>query len=145
MNSKRKRVLILAVVALFSTAIAVILLYRPKRDFVIEVEGPPNHSFDAVFIVDGRRQTQTTTLPTAFRFRARFVSYRVSPSDKTGDILISGRMYTKDGWGSISCGPAWSVGGKISCPNVLGIWSGDVGVMTYEKDAPGHDVTHPLR
>jgi hypothetical protein len=144
MNSKRKQVLILASVALCITAIAMILLYRPKRDFVIEVEGPPDRNFDAVFIVDGRRQTQPATLPATFHFRARFVSYRVSPSDKTGDSVINGRMYTKDGWRDISCGPAWSVGGMISCPNVLGIWSGDVGVMTYEKDAPGHDVTHPL-
>ena len=123
---------------------AIVLLYRPKRHFVIEVEGPANRKFDAVFLVDKRRETQTVTLPQTFRFHARFVSYRVTPSDKAGDDEITGRMFTEDGWRDVSCGPAWSVGGKISCPNALGIWSGGVGVMTYEKDAPGHDVTHPL-
>ena len=144
MTSKGKRLLILASVALCITVIAVIVLYRPKRNIVIEVEGPPNRSFDAVFIVDGRRQTQTVTLPNTFQFRARFVSYRVTPSDKTGDNVITGRMYTKDGWADLSC-EGWGVGGQISCPNVLGIWFGGVGHMTYGKDDPGPEVTHPLQ
>ena len=144
MKSKRNRIVILALVASCITAIAATLLYRPKRDIVIEVGGPANRNFDAVFIVDGRRQTQTVTLPTTFQFQARFVSYRVSPSDKAGDDVITGHMYTKDGWGDVSC-EGWGVGGQISCPNVLGFWFGGIGHMTYAKDDPGPDVTHPLQ
>lgn len=144
MKPKRKRILILTFVALCITAVAATLLYRPKRNFVIEVEGPPNRNFDAVFIVDGRRQTQTVTLPNTFQFQALDVSYRVTPLDTAGDNEITGHMYTKDGWGDVSC-TAWSVGGQISCPNALGIWFGGVGVMTYGKNDPGHDVTHPLQ
>lgn len=148
MKLKRNGVLIIAAVALGIAVITAILLYPPpKRNMVIEVDGPPNRNFNAVFIVDGQRQTQTVTLPHTFQFQARKFSYRVTPVDKAGDVKITGRMYTKDGWADVSC-EGWGVGGEISVPNLLGNLFGEVGRvghMSYDKDDPGPEVTHPLQ
>ena len=141
MKMKRKRILIIASVAICITVTAAITLYRPKRNIVIEVEGPPNRNFDAVFVVDGRRQTQTVTLPKTFTFYARDVSYRVNPLDKDADNEMTGHIYTDDGFADGSC-TGWSVGAHVSCSNVLGNhWLGGIVIITYNKDAPGPEVT----
>ena len=109
MIMKRKRVVIIASVAVFMA----IALYRPKRNFVIEVEGPPNRNFDAVFVLDGQRQTETVTLPATFTFHAREVAYDVAPSDPVTDHQISGHMYLENESIDFAC-EARSVGGFIS-------------------------------
>ena len=83
--------------------IAVITLYRPMRHIVIEVEGPASRNYEAVLIVDGQRQMQTVTLPKTFRFYAREVSYRVTPSDTSADNEMSGHMYIQDKSVDFSC------------------------------------------
>jgi len=141
MKSSHKRILILAFVAAGIAVAAVVLLYRPKRAIVIEVQGPTNRAFDAVLIVDGQRHNEEVTLPKAFSFYARKVSYRVTPLDTAVDIHLTGRMYTDDGFADGSC-TGWSVGGHIECSTVLGIWFGGVWPTTYTIDSPGPDVTH---
>lgn len=82
MKSKRKRILIIASVI---AVIATVVLYRPKRTIVIDVKGTSDQNFDAFFVVDGREQRQTVTLPKTFTFYARNLRYRVTPLD-TDDL-----------------------------------------------------------
>lgn len=140
MKSNRKRILIIASVAICIAVLAAVTLYRPKRTIVIEVEGPPNRNFDAVLVVDSQRHTQTVTLPKTFKFYARDVSYRVNPVDTDADNEITGRIYTGDGFADGSC-TGWSVGARVSCSNVLGIWLGGIVIITYDRDSPGPEVT----
>ena len=117
-------------------------MYRPHRTFVIEVEGASDRDFDAVFVVDGRRETRRVALPCTFKFHAREVSYRVTPSNTSVDNEMSGHMYTADK--SIDfCVTGWSVGGHITSPKFFGVGSGDFKAMTYSKDGPGPEVTTP--
>jgi hypothetical protein len=103
MNSKRKRILIIASVAICIAVIAAVVLYRPKRTIVIDVNGASNRNFAAFFVVDGREQRQTVTLPWTFTFHARDVRYRVTPVDTAADNEITGRIYTDDGFADGSC------------------------------------------
>lgn len=144
MNSKRKRILIIASVAFCIAVIAAVVLYRPKRTFVIDVTGTSKRNFDAFFVVDGREQRETVTLPRTFTFYARDVRYRVTPVDTAADNEMTGRIFTDDGFADGSS-TGWSVGAHVSCSNVLHIWRGQIGIMTYTKDNPGPEVTTGLR
>jgi len=143
MKTSRKRILIISSVVFCVATFAATAFYRPKRSIVVEVEGPPSRNFDAVFVVDGRRQTQSVTLPKTFTFYARDVAYRVNPVDKDADNEMFGRIYTDDGFADGSS-TGWSVGGWVSCSNVLGIWLGEIGVANYTKESPGPEVTTRL-
>jgi hypothetical protein len=139
-QSNRKRIVIIAAVAICVAVLAAVTLYRPKRIIVIEVDGPAECNVDAVLVVDGQRHTETVTLPRTFEVYARDVSYRVDPVDPDAGIELTGRIYTSDGFADgSSTGP--SVGASVSCSNVLGIWLGGIVVMTYDRDTPGPEVT----
>jgi hypothetical protein len=140
MRSKPKRILITASVAFCIAVIATVLLYRPNRTIVIDVKGTSNRNFDAFFVVDGREQRQTVTLPKTFTFYARDVRYRVTPLDTDFENELTGRIYTDDGFADGSS-TGWSVGAHVSCSNILHIWRGGIGIMTYTKDNPGPEVT----
>jgi hypothetical protein len=144
MNSKRKRILIIASVAFCIALIAAVVLYRPKRTIVIDVKGAADQNVDAFFVVDGQEQRQTVALPRTFTFHARDVRYRVTPADTASDSEMTGRIYTDDGFADGSS-TGWSVGAHVSCSNVLRIWRGGIGIMTYAKDDPGPEVTTGLR
>ena len=144
MKSNRKRILIIASVAICIAVLAAVTLYRPKRTIVIDVKGASNRNFDAFFVVDGREQRQTVALPRTFSFYARDVRYRVTPVDAAADNEMTGRIYTDDGFADGSS-TGWSVGAHVSCSNVLHIWRGGIGIMTYRKDDPGPEVTTGLQ
>jgi hypothetical protein len=107
---------------------------------VIEVEGPPNRNYEAILVVDGRRQIETVALPKTFRFYAREVSYGVAPSDTSADNEISGHMYLEDKSIDFSC-TGRSVGGNIKSPKLLGVGSGDFTGFTGVKGSPYLAVT----
>jgi len=140
MNRVRKRLVIAGISVLCIGVLTATVLYRPKCNVVVNVEGPSSRKFDAVFVVDGRRQTQTVTLPKEFTFYARDVAYRVNPVDKDVDDKLTGRIYTDDGFADGSTS-GWSVGGRVSCSNVFGIWRGGLVVTNYTKDSPEPEVT----
>lgn len=144
MRSKPKRILIIASVAVCIALIAAVFLYRPKRIIVIDVKGMSNRDFDAYFVVDGRAQRETVALPKTFTFYARDLRYRVTPVDTAADNEMTGRIYTNDGFADGSS-TGWSVGAHVSCSNVLRLWRGSIGIMTYTKDNPSPEVTTGLR
>jgi hypothetical protein len=141
MKLHRKRILVIAGTTLLIALFAGLMIYRPKQNIVIEVEGLANREYSADFIVDGRLETQSLQRPRTFTFRAREVSYRVTPADKAGDQQITGHIFTEDGFADGSS-TGWSVGGGVSCPNVMGFLSGtSIWIATYGKDSPGPEVT----
>ena len=140
MRFKPNRILIIASVVLCIAVIATVVLYRPKRTVVIDVKGTSNRNCDAFFVIDGREQRQTVTLPNTFTFYARDIRYRVTPLDADVENKITWRIYTDDGFADGSS-TGWSVGAHVSCSNVLHIWRGGIGIMTYTKDDPGPEVT----
>ena len=137
---KRKRILIIASVAICIAVIATIVLYRPMRTIVIDVTGASDRNFDAFFVVDGREQRETVTLPKTFTFYARDLRYRVTPLDTAVENEMTGRIYTDDGFADGSSS-GWSVGAHVSCSNILHFVRGSIGIMTYTKDDPGPEVT----
>lgn len=132
---KRKRIVIVACAVLCIVAIAAIALQRPKRQIVIEVEGPENRDYEAILVVDGQRQIEKVALPKTFRFYAREVSYGVAPSDTSADNEISGHMYLEDKSIDFAC-TGRSVGGNIKSPKRLGVGTGDFTGFTGIKDSP---------
>lgn len=137
MKSKRKRILIIAsVIAVMAT----VVLFRPKRTIVVEVNGTSEQEYDAFFVVDGQEQRQTVTLPKTFTFYARDLRYRVTPVDTDVENEMTGHIHTDDGFADGSS-TGWSVGAHVSCSNILHFVRGSIGIMTYTRDDPGPEVT----
>jgi len=135
MRPNRKHIVVIACVVLCIVVSIVIALHRPKRHIVIEVEGPVNHDYKAILVVDGQRQVETVALPKTFRFYAREVSYGIVPSDTSADSEISGHMYIEDKSIDFSS-TGRSVGGNIKSPQLLGVGTGDFTGFTGVEGSP---------